>query len=114
MGQGGSWEQRNCLQTPAWANAPGKRYLRRVLVQCALAARQTPTFLGCTFRRLEVRLGMKKAAVAVAHKLLVIVYHLLSEGTVYDEQRYAHLQSKQEERRRVPSRRLRAWAIMSP
>ena len=63
---------------------------------------------------LEVRLGRKKAAVAVAHKLLVIVYHLLSEGTVYDEQRYAHLQSKQEERRRVPSRRLRAWAIMSP
>ena len=36
----------------------------------------------------------------VAHKLLVIVYHLLSEGTVYDEQRYAHLQSRQEERRR--------------
>ena len=34
-----------------------------------------------TFHWLEVRLGGKKAAVAVAHKLLVIVYHLLHEGT---------------------------------
>src|SRR5713101_290758 len=55
----------------------GNRYLRRVLVQCAWAARKTPTFLGRTFRRLEARLGGKKAAVAIAHKLLVIVYHLL-------------------------------------
>ena len=61
----------------------GNRYLRRVLVQCAWAARKTPTYLGRTFRRLEVRLGGKKAAVAVAHKLLVIVYHLLNEGTHY-------------------------------
>ena len=29
----------------------GNRYLRRVLVQCAWAARKTPTFLGRTFRR---------------------------------------------------------------
>jgi transposase len=79
---------------------PGNRYLRRVLVQCTWAARKTPTFLGRTFRRLEARLGGKKAAVAVAHKILVLVYHLLAEGTRYDEQRYAHLQSKQEERRR--------------
>jgi transposase len=66
----------------------GNRYLRRVLVQCAWAARKTPTFLGRTFRRLETRLGGKKAAMAVAHKILVLVYHLLAEGTMYDEQRY--------------------------
>ena len=75
----------------------GNRYLRRVLVQCAWAARKTPTFLGRTFRRLEARLGGKKAAMAVAHKILVLVYHLLAEGTVYDEQRYTHLQPRQEE-----------------
>jgi transposase len=78
----------------------GNRYLRRVLVQCAWAARKTPAFLGRTFRRLEARLGGKQAAVAIAHKILVLVYHLLSEGTVYDEQRYAHLHPRQEERRR--------------
>ena len=74
----------------------GNRYLRRVLVQCAWAARKTPTYLGRTFRRLEIRLGGKKAAVAVAHKILVIVYHLLAEGTFYEEARYDHLQSRQE------------------
>lgn len=78
----------------------GNRYLRRVLVQCAWAARKTPTYLGRTFRRLEARLGGKKAAVAIAHKLLVIVYHLLAEGTVYDEDRYDRLQPRQEERQR--------------
>lgn len=52
---------------------PGNRYLRRVLVQCAWSARKTSTFLGRTCRRLEARLGGKKAAMAVAHIILVIV-----------------------------------------
>ena len=76
----------------------GNRYLRRVLVPCAWAARKTPTFLGHTFRRLEGRLGGKKAAMAVAHKILVIGYHLLLEGTCYEEARYDRLQARQEER----------------
>jgi transposase len=78
----------------------GNRYVRRVLVQCAWAARKTPTYLGRTFRRLEVRVGGKKAAVAVGHKILVIVYHLLTEGTVYDEERYDRLQPRQEAQQR--------------
>jgi len=69
-----------------------------VLVQCAWAARNTPTFLGHTFRRLEGRLGGKKAAMAVAHKILVMAYHLLLEGTCYEEERYNRLPSRQEER----------------
>src|SRR5215472_2656881 len=51
----------------------GNRYLRRVLVPCAWAARKTPTFIGRTFRRLESRLGRKKAAMAVTHKILMII-----------------------------------------
>jgi hypothetical protein len=35
---------------------------------------------------------------AVAHKILVIGYHLLLEGTCYEEERYDRLQSRQEER----------------
>jgi transposase len=76
----------------------GHRDLRRVLVPCAWAARQTPTFLGHTFQRLEGRLGGKKAAMVVAHKILVIGYHLLLEGTCDEEERYDRLQSRQEER----------------
>jgi transposase len=78
----------------------GNRYLRRVLVQCAWATRKTSTFLGRTLRRLEARLGSKKAAVAVAHKILVIIYHLLLEGTFYEEERYDRLLPRQEERER--------------
>jgi transposase len=60
--------------------AKGNRYLRRVLVECAWAARKTETFLGGTFGRLQARIRGKKAAVAVGHKILVIVFHLLNEG----------------------------------
>ena len=76
----------------------GNRYLRRVLVECAWATRNTNTFLGSTFRRLRARIGGKRAAVAVGHKILVIVYHLLHEGTMYDEGRYNRPKQRQEKR----------------
>jgi transposase len=66
----------------------GNKYLRRVLNQSAWGTRRTNTFLGRTFRRLEARIGAKKAAGAVAHKILVIAYHLLANGTCYEEERY--------------------------
>lgn len=75
----------------------GNRSRRRVLVQCAWAARKTPTFPGPTLRRLEGRLGGQKAALAVAPKILVMVYHLLLEGTCYEEERDHRLQDRQEE-----------------
>ena len=76
----------------------GNRYLRRVLVQCAWAARKTPTCIGRTFRRFESRLGRKKAAMAVAHKILVIISHVLMDGTFYEESRYDRHDARQEER----------------
>jgi transposase len=76
----------------------GNRYLRRVLTECAWAAGKTDSFLGRTFRRLQARIGGKKAAVAVGHKILLIVYHLFNEGTVYDDGRYNRLNRKQENR----------------
>jgi transposase len=78
----------------------GHRSLRRVFVHCAWGARKTPTFLGRTFRRLEVRLGKKKAALAIAHKMLVIVYHRLAAGTCYEETRDDQWNPKQEARER--------------
>jgi transposase len=79
----------------------GNRSLRRLLVPWAWGARQTPSFLGQTFRRREVRLGKKKAALAVAHTILVIVYHLLAQGTVYEEARYDPRSPQQEARERT-------------
>jgi transposase len=76
----------------------GNRSVRRVLVHCAWAARKTSTFLGRTFRRLAARLGGKRAAVAVGYKIVVIMYHLLWQGTYYEEQRSTDQRPKQEER----------------
>lgn len=62
----------------------GNPYLKSVLVQAAHAAgRRKDTFLGAQYRRLAARRGKQRAAVAVAHSILVIAYHMLRRGTVY-------------------------------
>jgi hypothetical protein len=42
-------------------------------------------------RRLEARVGGKQAAMAVAPTIVVIIDHLLLEGTLYEEERYDRL-----------------------
>ena len=76
----------------------GNRWLRRVLDQCAWGARKTDTFLGRTFRSFQARIGGKKAAIAVAHKILVIAYHLQTDGTFYDEDQYCRSNPQREAR----------------
>jgi transposase len=63
----------------------GNRWLRSALVEAARAVMRTKTYLGAQYRRLAARRGSKKAAVAVAHSILTIVYHLLLDGHAYDE-----------------------------
>jgi transposase len=64
----------------------GDRYLRRILVQSAWAAARTQDcFLQALFFRIAGRRGMKKAAVAVAHRILTIAWRILAEGTAYQE-----------------------------
>jgi len=43
------------------------------------------TYLSAQFWRLARRIGKKKAAVAVSHSILVIAWHLLTEGCDYDD-----------------------------
>jgi transposase len=62
----------------------GSPWLRACLVQAAHAAARTKgTYLAAQYRRLAARRGRARAAVAVAHSILIIVYHVLTEGTVY-------------------------------
>jgi transposase len=63
----------------------GNPWLRSLLVEVAQAAGRTQTYLGARFRRLAARKGGKKAAVAVAHKIIRIVYYLLTRQTVYQD-----------------------------
>lgn len=78
----------------------GNQWLRATLVQVAWAASHAKdTYLAAQYRRLAGRRGKKRALVAVAHSILVIIYHLLKKpdatyrdlGPAYLDQ----LQSKQ-------------------
>jgi transposase len=65
---------------------PGDVWLKTALVQAAWAAyRARHTHLARKFRRIAGSRGKKRAAIAVAHTILVIIYHLLKEGTTYQE-----------------------------
>jgi transposase len=65
---------------------PGDVWLKTALVQAAWAAyRAKQTRLSKKFRRIAGSRGKKRAAVAVAHSMLVIIYHILKEGTTYQE-----------------------------
>ena len=64
----------------------GNQWLRTTLVQVAWAASRTKrTYLSSQYRRLASRRGKKRALVAVGHTILVMVYHLLRDGTTYVE-----------------------------
>jgi transposase len=64
----------------------GDVWLIDILTQCAWAAAHTrDTYLSAQFWRLARRIGKKKAAIAVAHSVLVICWHLLTHDRDYDD-----------------------------
>ena len=64
----------------------GSPWLRAALVEAAQAAGRTKsTYLGAQFRRLLPRKGKKRAAVAVGHSILIIVYHVLAKREPYQD-----------------------------
>jgi transposase len=59
----------------------GSKWLRVALVEAAHAAARTKSsYLAAQYARLRGRRGPKKAALAVAHSILVIAWHLLTRG----------------------------------
>jgi transposase len=64
----------------------GSKWLRTVLVEAAQAAARTKgTYLASQYARIRGRRGPKKAAVAVAHSILVIAWHLLVRQEPYTD-----------------------------
>jgi len=64
----------------------GNAYVRTALVQAAWAASHTKnTYLSAQYHRLVRRMGKKKALVAVAHSILVIIYHMISMRMHFQE-----------------------------
>jgi transposase len=62
------------------------RWLRTALVQAAWAAAKVKdSHLAAVYRRLAARRGKQRAIMAVAHRLLVAIYHMLKERVPYRE-----------------------------
>jgi transposase len=62
----------------------GNPYLKATLVTAAVCgARTKGTYLRDKFHRLRARMGTKKAAVAIAHKILVAAFHILRRSVAF-------------------------------
>jgi transposase len=70
----------------------GAPWLKTTLVQCAWAAsHKNYSYLQAQFRRLRHRRGPKKAICAVAASILTAAYHMLRDGTFYQDLGANHL-----------------------
>jgi len=64
----------------------GAQWLKTTLVQCAWAAKnKKSSYLQAQFRRLLSRRGPQKAICAVAASILTAAYHMLKDGTCYQD-----------------------------
>ena len=64
----------------------GATWLKPLLVQSALAAAKTrASSFRTRYHSLKARRGGKKAAIAVAANLLRVIYHMLKDGTCYQD-----------------------------
>jgi transposase len=69
----------------------GAPWLKPVLVQAAWAAsKKKDSYLRAQFHRLKARRGPKRAVVAVAASMLVAAFHMLRDGTTYQDLGAAH------------------------
>ncbi|MDF2652781.1 MAG: Transposase family protein, partial [Paenibacillus sp.] len=84
----------------------GNKYLRSALLEASQSVCRSDNYLGALYRRIAARKGGRKAAVAVAHAIMKIAYHLLTRnedyrdlGADYFEKRQQDLIVKQSVRR---------------
>jgi transposase len=69
----------------------GNPYLREVLCEMAwILSRMKDNYLSAFYHRIARRRGGKQAIIAVAHKLLVIIYHMLKDNKPYQDRGADH------------------------
>jgi transposase len=91
----------------------GAPWLKATLVQAAWpATRKKNAYWGALFHRIRSRSGAKKAIIAVAASMLTTVYHLLRDGTVYQDLGPQHFDKVRAERTaKSLVRRLKALGV---
>lgn len=64
----------------------GNRLLRTTLITCAhSAANSKKSFFHAQFQRISAHRGSKRAYVAVAHSMLIAIYHILKNGVAFQD-----------------------------
>ncbi|MBR0284517.1 MAG: IS110 family transposase [Selenomonadaceae bacterium] len=62
----------------------GNMTLKTTLIQCAKSAvKKADSFLAAQYQRLVVRRGANRATVAVAHTMLIAIYHMLKDNVPF-------------------------------
>ena len=85
----------------------GAPWLKTTLVQCAWAAKNKKnSYLQAQFYRIKARRGPKKAIMAVAASILTAIYHMLKDGTMYQDlgSSHFHRRSKDQQKNRLLKR----------
>ena len=78
----------------------GNPYIKDILCEVAwTATRRKESYLANWYWKVKQRRGAKKAIIGLARKILVIIYTMLKENTVYDEEIFKDIQVRLSENR---------------
>ena len=72
----------------------GNNWLKPALVEAAKASGRTKTYLGAQYNRLARRIGANKAAMAVAHSIVIILHRIISSGEDYVDLGYLYFEQR--------------------
>jgi transposase len=75
----------------------GNKYLRQAMTEAAQSVSRSDNYLGAQFRRIAARRGNQRAAVAVAHSMMTMIYHMLTKNEEYRELGADYFIRRQEE-----------------
>ena len=90
-------------QTQERDDEPGQPLAQTHADAVRLAASRTKnSYFQGQYRRLSARRGKKRAAAAVGHSQLVVAYHLLRDGTEYQDLGTNHFDTLAESQRTAP------------
>jgi transposase len=95
----------------------GNKHLRAILVEAAEAASmKSGSYLQAQFSRLARRLGRKKAIIALARRILEVIYHMLKTPGGLFEEKGAHFMHEERKERAIRQhlRRLKELGYQVP
>lgn len=62
----------------------GNKALKSILTQCAKSARNVKSsYFSAQYQRISARRGKNRATIAVAHSMLIAIYHILNDGVAF-------------------------------